>query len=177
MVKGKVKGILVFSLLVIVIIIAINVFDAKPKRNEQQADQADISDETDTSKDSSRVPSVMQPDTDVMTYDPEDTIYYKTYYDDFSEGKIMYIDYAPHMEMKEELEDYFEEDSNYDSLDRLVSMFYDNRTIELEEEELEELFWVHGYSISFHNTEFREYHLRVVGITKKMGHHYILSAY
>ena len=149
MVKGKVKGILVFSLLVIVIIIAINVFDAKPKRNEQQADQADISDEADTSKDSSRVPSVMQPDTDVMTYDPEDTIYYKTYYDDFSEGKIMYIDYAPHMEMKEELE----------------------------EAELEELFWVHGYSISFHNTEFREYHLRVVEITKKMGHHYILSAY
>ena len=149
MVKGKVKGILAFSLLVIVIIIAINVFDAKPQRNEQQADQADISDEADTSKDSRRVPSVMQPDTDVMTYDPEDTIYYKTYYDDFSEGKIMYIDYAPHMEMKEELE----------------------------EAELEELFWVHGYSISFHNTEFREYHLRVVEITKKMGHHYILSAY
>ena len=39
MVKRKAKGILVFSLLVLIIIVAINVFDAKQQRNEQQAEQ------------------------------------------------------------------------------------------------------------------------------------------
>ena len=148
---------------------AMTVFDAKQQQADEEGKEQTISDEADTSKDSSRVPSVAQPDGDVMTYDPENTIYYKTYYDDFTIGKIMHIDYTPYMEMKEELEDYFEEESNYAFLDHLVSMFYDNRTIELEEEELEELFREHGYLISFHNTEFREYHLRVVEITKKDG--------
>ena len=39
-------------------------------------------------------------------YDPEDTIYYKTYYDDFVRGKIRHIEY-PDINIRDELEEYF----------------------------------------------------------------------
>ena len=116
-----------------------------------------------------RIPASMQYDPEIMTYDPEDTIYYKTYYDDFVEGKIMHIDYHPHMEIREELEDYFVDDSEIFYLDYLVSMFYDDRTIETDEKELEQLFWEHGYILYFHNAEYQDFHLRFIEIAEKEG--------
>ena len=116
-----------------------------------------------------RIPASTQYDPEIMDYDPEDTIYYKTYYDDFAEGKIMNIDYYPHMEIREELEDYFVDDSEVFYLDYLVSMFYDDRTIETDEKELEQLFWEHGYIIYFHSAEYQDFHLRFIEIAEKEG--------
>lgn len=116
-----------------------------------------------------RMPARIQYDSEIMDYDPEDTIYYKTYYDDFYEGRIMNIKYSPHMEIREELEDYFFDNSEIFYLDYLVGMFYDNRTIETDEKELEQLFLNHGYIIYFHNAEFQDFHLRFVEIAEKEG--------
>ena len=116
-----------------------------------------------------RIPAPMQYNPEIMEYDPEDTIYYKTYYDDFAQGKIMNIDYHPHMEIREELEDYFVDDLEIFYLDYLASMFYDDRTIEADEKELEQLFWRHGYIIYFHNVEFQDFHLRFIEIAEKEG--------
>lgn len=116
-----------------------------------------------------RTPAPMQYDPEIVDYDPEDTIYLKTYYDDFSQGRILYIDYHPHMEIREELEDYFFEDSDMYYLDYLAGMFYDNRTIEMDEKELEHLFLDHGYVIYFHSTEFQDFHLRFIEIAEKEG--------
>lgn len=123
----------------------------------------------DTKEVNGRVPGEMQYDPEIKDYDPEDTIYYKTYYDDFHEGWIMHIDYPPCMEIREELEDYFFDDSEIFYLDYLVGMFYDNRSIETDEKELEHLFLEHGYIIYFHNAEFQNFHLRFIEIAEKEG--------
>lgn len=123
----------------------------------------------DSAVEEGRMPAPIQYDSEIMDYDPEDTIYYKTYYDDFQEGKIMNIKYSPHMEIREELEDYFFDASEIFYLDYLVGMFYDNRTIETDEKELEQLFLNHGYIIYFHNAEFQDFHLRFIEIAEKEG--------
>lgn len=106
---------------------------------------------------------------DLMDYDVEDTIYYKNYYDNFVGGLVEHMDYSPRMEMRGELDDYFTDDSEIFQLDYLVSMFYDDRTVEIDEKELEQLFWDHGYLLSLHNAEYKDYHLRFVEITEKNG--------
>lgn len=103
------------------------------------------------------------------SYDPDDTIYYKTYYDNFAQGKIMHIDYHPRMEIREELEDYFTDVSDIWYLDNLTGMFYDDRTIETDEKELEQLFWERGYLIDFCRGDFGDCHVRFVEITEKDG--------
>ena len=149
-----------------------NLIQTKDKFEIVVYDQDDIDDEKEyptVEKNDRRIPALMQYDSEIMTYDPEDTIYYKTYYDDFFQGKIMNIDYNPHMEILEELEDYFVDDSEIFYLDYLVSMFYDDRTIETDEKELELLFWEHGYIIYFHSVEFQNFHLRFIEIAEKEG--------
>lgn len=116
-----------------------------------------------------RTPDVSRPGRNVCTYDPEDTIYYKTYYDDFVQGKIMHIDYTPRMEIRKELEDYFTDASGIRCLDNLAGMFYDDRTIETDEKELEQLFWEHGYLIDFCRGDFGDCHVRFVEITEMDG--------
>lgn len=124
----------------------------------------------DTKRTDGRVPGTMQYDDKVMSYDPNDTIYYKAYYDDFNRGLVMQMDTSPDMKLQDELEDYFiDKNEWYEPLDYLVSMFYDDRTIEMGEDELERLFWEHGYDISFHNAEYEDYHLRFVEITERKG--------
>lgn len=103
---------------------------------------------------------------DRMAYDIDDTIYFKTVYDHWSRGIMMHIDYGPVMEIREELTDYFPSDRAYGGLEYLAGMFYDNRTIEMDEKELEQLFREQGYSICFHEAEYGDYHLRVVEITE-----------
>lgn len=116
-----------------------------------------------------RTPDVSRLGRNVCTYDPEDTIYYKTYYDDFVQGKIMHIDYTPRMEIRKELEDYFTDASGIRCLDNLAGMFYDDRTIETDEKELEQLFWEHGYLIDFCRGDFGDCHVRFVEITEMDG--------
>ena len=128
-----------------------------------------VNETNDSAVEEGRMPAPIQYDPEIMDYDPEDTIYYKTYYDDFQEGKIMNIKYSPHMEIRKELEDYFFDASEIFYLDYLVGMFYDNRTIETDEKELEQLFLNHGYIIYFHNAEFQDFHLRFVEIAEKEG--------
>ncbi|MDL2301954.1 hypothetical protein LJC58_06330 [Lachnospiraceae bacterium OttesenSCG-928-D06] len=97
-------------------------------------------------------------------YDSEDTIYYKNFYDDFVRGFIMYMEFWD-VNLQEEMEDYFFVDQNtFDKMDRLVDMFFDYRTIEMDEEELKALFYDHGYEIYFHNAEIHNLHVRFVEI-------------
>lgn len=103
---------------------------------------------------------------DRVAYDIDNTIYYKTVYDHWSRGIMMHIDYSPVMEIREELTDYFPSDRAYGRLKYLAGMFYDNRTIEMDEKELEQLFREQGYYICFHEAEYGDYHLRVVEITE-----------
>lgn len=128
-----------------------------------------IEENFDTKETKGRTPGQMQYDPKIMDYDPEDTIYYKTYYDDFVQGKIMNIDYYPHIEILDEMEDYFADDSEVFYLDNLISMFYDDRTIETDEKELEQLFWEHGYILYLHSVEFLDFHLRFIEIAEKEG--------
>jgi len=63
-----------------------------------------------------------------LTYGPDFTIYYKTYYDDFVRGYLMWIDY-PDINLKEEIEDYFIMDQKGNvKIDSLVDLFL---TVEL----------------------------------------------
>ena len=82
-----------------------------------------VNETNDSAVEEGRMPAPIQYDPEIMDYDPEDTIYYKTYYDDFHEGKIMNIKYSPHMEIRKELEDYFFDASEIFYLDYLVGMF------------------------------------------------------
>ena len=95
-------------------------------------------------------------------YDVNDTIYYKNYYDNFTEGYMMDIRFCD-VNLQKELEDYFLVDQNsFDVNDKLVALFYDNRTIEMSEDELKELFFKHGYELSLHHAEFANLHVRFV---------------
>lgn len=106
---------------------------------------------------------------DRTSYDPDDTIYYKSVYDHWRDGILMHIDYSPVMEIREELTDYFPSSPAYGGLKYLAGMFYDNRTIEMDEKELEQLYWERGYYICFHRAEYGEYHLRLIEITEVDG--------
>lgn len=143
---------------------------AEGQESDRENEILGITDETSEWEEleNGRLPGEMQYD-ERRVYDPDDTIYHKTYYDDFTQGLIMGIDYYPKVSMEKELEDYFKEGTESRPLDYLVSMFYDNRTIEIDESELWELFVSHGYDICFHHAEFSEYELRIVEIMDRDG--------
>ncbi|MBD5550558.1 MAG: hypothetical protein HDQ96_05185 [Lachnospiraceae bacterium] len=101
-------------------------------------------------------------------YDPNDTIYYKTFYDDFARGWIRHIEY-PNIDIKEELGDYFLFEDDFEKWDNLVEMFFDYRTIEMSEEELKALFYQRGYELSLQSAEMEELHVRFVEITEIGG--------
>ena len=103
-----------------------------------------------------------------MDYDPEDTIYYKNYYDDFVRGKVRHIEY-PNVNIRGELEEYFLYEYDYKKWDNLVEMFFDYRTIEIPEEELKSLFYQHGYAICFQSAEVNSLHVRFVEIVEING--------
>lgn len=131
---------------------------------------AETASEHNKEEESGRIPVAAQRDPEIPVYDPLDTIYYKDYYTCLDPPGLMDIEIPKQREVQEILEDYFVEDgSKLTQMDYLVDMFYDNRTIETSEEELEQLFWEHGYLISFHNAEFQDFHMRFVQITEKDG--------
>lgn len=99
-------------------------------------------------------------------YDPEDTIFYKSYYDDSISGR--HIKY-PKIHMRDELEEYFLYRYDAEKWDNLVEMFFDERTVEMPEDELEDLFYEQGYVLSFQSAEIADMHVRFVEITELGG--------
>lgn len=114
-----------------------------PKESEKTSEQDEPEEMADEKK-HTLVPMKYQWQEGDMDYDSEDTIYYKTYYDDFVRGKIQDIEY-PDINIKGELEEYFLHEDDFEKWDNLVEMFFDYRTIEMPEEELKSLFYKHGY--------------------------------
>ena len=106
---------------------------------------------------------------DDRTFNPEDTIYYKTFYDDFVQGSIMDIKF-PDINHKDNLDDYFIMNQNTEEKwDSLVSLFFDNRTIEIEEKVLRDLFFSFGYEIYFHSSNIDDLCVRFIEICEING--------
>lgn len=122
-----------------------------------------INGEKEKEENTQRTPKEMQWLGD-QSYDMDNTIYHKNYYDDFVRGRIMEIRY-PEIDLKEKLEDYFIiNEGIVEGLYPLADMFYDNRTIEMEEEALRELFYEQGYYIYVHNETADNLHIRLIEI-------------
>jgi len=103
------------------------------------------------------------------TYAPKYTIYYKTYYDDFVRGYIKHIIF-PDISLNEEIEDYFTMDEKGDvKMDNLVDLFFDSRTIEIDENILKNMCYSYGYEINFQSTSINDLHVRFVEITEIDG--------
>ena len=99
-----------------------------------------------------------------LEYDFNDTVYSKEYYTkNFGAAKIMFIR-NPDVNLQEELEDYFNVGDYAEGLRILSDMFFDNRSIEMDEEELVLLFYSHGYLLYLHNVEIKGLHVRLVEI-------------
>lgn len=116
-----------------------------------------------------RVPVSAQWQTGDIDFDYQDTVYYKEFYDESGEGKFMDIRY-PEVNLQEDMEEYFDvDDKIVEGMYILVDMFYDNRTIEMEEEELKELFYAHGYYLYLHHGEIGQLHIRLIEIQEING--------
>jgi len=103
------------------------------------------------------------------TYDPNNTIYYKTYYDHFSRGYIMHIKF-PDINLKKEIEDYFTMDQKGNvEIDSLVDLFFDSRTIEMDENVLKNICYSYGYEVDFKSTSINDLHMRFVEINEIDG--------
>lgn len=103
-----------------------------------------------------------------MDYDPNDTIYYKNYHENFVRGRIWDMEY-PDINIKDELEGYFLYEDDFEKWDNLVEMFFDYRTIEIPEEELKSLFYEQGYLLCLQSAKVEDLHVRFVEITEMGG--------
>ncbi len=101
-------------------------------------------------------------------YDIQNTIYSKDFYKDYLPPWVMDIR-CPEVNLQEDMEDYFKVENHVRGLQILADMFFDNRTIEMEEEELNALFYSHGYYLYLHNTEVDDLHIRIVEIQEMGG--------
>lgn len=71
--------------------------------------------------------------------------------------------------LQENLEDYFVVGDYAEGPEILADMFLDKRTIEMEEEELKELFYRHGYLLYLHHKEVGSLHIRLVEVQEIEG--------
>ena len=62
------------------------------------------------------------------------------------------------------MESYFVVEDYVKGLCSLADMFYDNRTIEMDEEDLKAMFYEHGFYLYLYNTELRGMSVRIVEI-------------
>ena len=116
-----------------------------------------------------RTPVMAQWQTGDIDFDYQDTVYSKTFYEGFREGKIMDIRY-PEVNIQEDMKDYFDVDDNIvEGMYILADMFFDNRTIEMDEEELQQLFYSHGYYLYLHNADIDQLHIRLIEIQEIDG--------
>ena len=116
-----------------------------------------------------RQPMEAQWQSEDIKYLNDDTIYYKNYYDNFIQGKIMDISF-PEINIQTRLEEYFKVDDNIiEGMDTLSSIFFDNRTIEMKEEALKKLFYSHGYNLYLHEAAINDLHIRLIEIEEIDG--------
>jgi len=117
----------------------------------------------------SPIPLMPQWQPEDRTYDPDNTIYYKTYYDDFVRGYIMCINF-PNINLKEEIEDYFTMDEKGNvKIDYLADLFFDSRTIEMDENILKNICYSYGYEVDFQSTSINDLNVRFVEINEIDG--------
>lgn len=118
---------------------------------------------------SSRTPVSCQWIQGDRSYDIEDTVYYKTFYDDYVKGYQMNFEY-PNVNLQDDIEDYFAQtEYDFESITRITQMFYDNRTIDMNEETLKVLFYKHGYEICFHSVSIDSLKVRFIEFRELNG--------
>lgn len=71
--------------------------------------------------------------------------------------------------LQQDLEDYFEVEHYAEGTEILVDMFLDQRTCEMEEQELQELFYEHGYLLHLHHKEAGGLHIRLIEVQEIDG--------
>lgn len=98
----------------------------------------------------------------------EESIYDKNFYDSYLRGKFMGIRFQEE-NFQQELEDYFEVEHYAEGTEILVDMFLDQRTCEMEEQELQELFYEHGYLLHLHHKEAGGLHIRLIEVQEIDG--------
>lgn len=105
--------------------------------------------------------------------DGEDTIFWQDFYDSYSIGLLRGVEYHIPICIQDSLQDYFSL-RNPDEMPwapkDIYCMFYDNRTIEMEEEELEILFLQNGYELSICQGECKGYQVRFLQYRQKDSH-------
>lgn len=95
--------------------------------------------------------------------DGENTIFWKDYYRDYKTILRKSVEYHIPICLQDSLQDYFSlRDPNEDTWfpKDIYCMFYDERTIEMTEEELEILFLQNGYELSSCKGKCRDYYVR-----------------
>lgn len=92
---------------------------------------------------------------------------YVDYYGTYKESDIKY----PDIRLESELEDYIvvDKDDGEGKYDRLVGMFYDNRTLEIGEDALLDMFIEHGYFLYFHYRKVGNLNFRIIEIQERDG--------
>jgi len=133
---------LISTIFILLVIFAIGCSKSNTDKNNKWVDLEDIKEDIRSKKTESHVnvdeqksliPLMPQWQPEDRTYDPDNTVYYKTYYDDFVRGYIMCINF-PNINPKEEIEDYFTMDEKGNvKIDNLANLFFDSRTIEMDE--------------------------------------------
>lgn len=98
----------------------------------------------------------------------EESIFDKNFYDSYLRGKFMGIRFQEE-NFRQDLEDYFEVEHYAEGTEILVDMFLDQRTCEMEEQELRELFYEHGYLLHLHHKEADGLHIRLVEVQEIDG--------
>lgn len=103
------------------------------------------------------------------TFNPDNTVFYKTYYNNFVRGYIMDMKF-PEIILNKEIDDYFTMNQKGNkNTDNLVDLFFDPRTIEMDQKNLIKLFYSYGYEINFHNTSIDDLNVRFVEIKEIDG--------
>ena len=180
--KNKYQTVFLFTLLFLLLICLVGCteYTEDNKENEEiiieeSSEKKDITeirteDNTETlPEENIRIPLKAQWQDGDIEYDPNNTIFHKTFYDDFVNGLILDIKH-PDVNLQKELKDYFVREKNlFIKADMLVDMFFDNRTIEMGEEALKDLFYLHGYEIYFHSAKIKNLHVRFVEIREING--------
>lgn len=119
--------------------------------------------------DTIRTPSQCQWQAEDQPFDGNDTIYYKSYYDDFVRGSTVNFEF-PEINPQDNMDDYFVVDDNeFDRIDKIAAVFFDNRTIAMDEKSLEDLFNKHNYEIYFNGGVIDALQFRFIEIRESDG--------
>lgn len=121
--------------------------------------------------DNIRIPLQCQWRAEDRPFDGNNTVYYKSYYDDFVRGSTIGFKF-PDINLQENIAEYFVADENeigFDQMDKIVEMFFDNRTIEMDEKSLKDLFNEYGYEVCFYSELIDALQVRFIEIRESDG--------